>query len=246
MVDDFQPIFVDDRAGSNRLLRYPSIRALCQETRLDGADVALIGNGPDGPLMVGVEVKSIFDLISSMNTGRLQGTQVPALMKYDERWLLYYGSYRPGRGGTLEVYRKGTWRRHRIGNRDVPYGYVESFLLNLVVTGINVKHAFNEEEAVEWIACLHRWWSKPWTKHKGLRTLDRSKQSSLLPSMDAETKLRVKVASQLPGVGFERALAAAQYFPTVEAMINARVEEWAAIPGIGRVIAKAIRQAIVT
>lgn len=240
-------LLVDDRAGSRDLMRYSTVSAIAELTRLESGDACLVGNGPkDAPVLVGVEVKSIWDLISSMNTGRLQGTQIPALLStYDVCWLLYYGSFRPAADGTtLEVRRQSRWRTFRLGTREVPYGYVEAFLLDLAATGIRVHRVYDLREAAAWLAVLYRWWSKPWSKHHGLRSLDNSRDLSLMPGMDDSTRLRASVAAQLPGVGFERALSAANYFPTVKSMMDADAAEWSCVPGIGKVIGKAVESAI--
>lgn len=107
-----------------------------------------------------------------------------------------------------------------------------------------MKRVYNEEEAVDWLKCLHRWWSKEWHEHKGLRVLDNSREASLLPGLDDRTRRRVKVASALPGLGFEKAFAAAQHFDSILEMINAPETEWRRIPGIGKILASAISDAI--
>lgn len=240
-----QPLMIDDRAGSCELVRYEPVRSLGELCRLDSGDVALAGNGPDGATLIGVEVKSIWDLVSSMNTGRLQATQLPALVEtYEVPWLLYYGSYRAGRDNRLEIRSGKGWREFRLGTRPVPYGYLESFLFDCSSLGVRIKHAYDIEEACAWLGVLHRWWSKPWTAHKGMRTLDHSHDLGLMPEMDGPTRLRAKVAAQLPGVGFERALAAANHFESVCSMVCADADEWAKVSGIGKVIAKAVVEAM--
>lgn len=69
-------------------------RQLCT---LNSGDVAIPGNGSSGHVLVGVEVKTFSDLISSMDSGRLQATQIPAMCEDypDERWILVIGDYRP-------------------------------------------------------------------------------------------------------------------------------------------------------
>jgi ERCC4-type nuclease len=126
----------------------------------------------------------------------------------------------------------------------VPYGYIESFLFDVAALGVHVKHAYDIREACVWLGVLHRWWSKRWSDHKGMRTLDSSHEPSLMPNMDEGMKQRVKIAAQLPAVGFERAVAVAQHFASVSDMINAGFEEWVEVPGIGKVIAKAVVAAI--
>jgi len=98
-------ILVDDRIGSKDLASSPYLSSpnftttLC---RLPSADIAFAGNGPnDSTLMIGVEIKSIRDLVSSLRTGRIQDTQIRGMLSdYDVRWLLVYGEWRgdPGSG----------------------------------------------------------------------------------------------------------------------------------------------------
>lgn len=270
-------ILVDDRAGSGPrtvtrcsksgakssthypgLTDYPPLSDphLCQLTRLDSADVCFSGNGPAGSVLVGVEVKSVSDLLSSCANGRLQATQAPAMLStYDYSYLLYYSPYRCNpEDGTLQVQTRGTsrgnghgsgfWTPYRLGKRTVPYGYLESFLLTLSALGFRIKHVPSLEQAASWLGCLYRWWSKPWSDHKGLRTFDNSANLSLMPGMDDATYLRAKVAASMPGVGYERALAAAKHFPSIRALVNAGPDEWAKVPGIGKVVAKAVQAAL--
>lgn len=239
---DASPMYVDDRAGSERLLRIEPVASLAVSCRLDAGDVMIVGNGPnDTNPLVGVEVKSIFDLISSINTGRFQATQLPGLRAtYDEAWLLYYGPYRLGENGSLQVRRGGAWRGYRLGIRPVPYGYLEGLLCDLAWEGLNIKHVYDEREAAAWLGVLYRWWSKPWGRHKGLRTFDRSREVSLMPHMDADIKYRACVAKEFPGVGIDKAVAAALHFASVADMINADTREWEKVDGIGRVLARAI------
>lgn len=234
-------VAIDDRAGSKDLVHFAPLDECGVLTRLDAGDVAFEGKGPDGRVYVGVEVKSIFDLISSMDTGRLQGTQVPAMLAhFDVSWLLYYGHYRADpHSAALQIKRGKMWRNHTIGKRPVPYGYVEAFLLTLNSCGILVKRVRDKEEAARWIGELARWWSKPWDKHRGMHAFDWSRERSVMPNVDADTAFRARFAAQLPAIGYDRALAVARHFPTVEAMVGASVEEWIEVPGIGKVIAKA-------
>lgn len=226
-------------------MKIEPVQSIGELSRLDSGDACLVGNGPDGPMLVGIEVKSITDLVSSISTGRLQGTQVPLMLKsYDVCWLLYYGKYRAGPGGGLDIRYGKTWRRHKIGNREVPYGYVEAMLLDLAAVGFKIKHVHDIHEAAAWIGVLFRWWTKPWAKHHGMHVFDNSREVSLMPGMDDSTHLRARIAAQLPGVGFERAVSAAQHFKSVSGMVNAEVGEWTTVPGIGKVIAKAIVEAV--
>lgn len=241
------PILIDNRAGSSDLISYPPLNVHGELCRLSAGDISITGNGPRGPVRIGVEVKSITDLISSFSNGRLQDTQIPGMQKeYDVLWLLYYGVYRPSPvDGSLEILRgKRGWQGYQIGARAVPYGYVESFLLTLTAVGVHVKrvqHLRKDEalaECAEWIGVLARWWSKPWTKHRGMHAFDFSGAMSLgMPGVDAHTHMLARFAMQLSGVGYDRALAVARHFQSIIDMVAADESEWAKIPGIGKVIA---------
>lgn len=238
-------IIVDRRAGSKELMDYPLPDASLDE--LPSADVMLVGNGPDGEVLVGVELKSVTDLVSSTSTGRLQATQVPAMLDdYDVCWLLVYGAYRAGvKEGELQI-QKGPrwWRKYRMGNREVPWSYVEAFLLSLSVVGVQIKHVYDMAEAARWIGVLDGWWSKPYDKHRAFRTFDHSRDVSLMPGMSEAEMLRARVANCLPGVGHERAMAAARHFRSVKEMVAADREEWEEIDGIGKVISRTVEEAV--
>jgi len=90
-------ILVDDGGGSSSLLSYPPLNTLGMLCRLPSpplsdarADIAFTGCGPDSStIQVGIESKTEVGLISDLKSGRLQATQLPALLTlYDIRWLL--------------------------------------------------------------------------------------------------------------------------------------------------------------
>lgn len=237
------PIFVDDRAGSQDLI---PLLPDCESCRLSFGDVMWVGNGPTGPRTIAFELKSVSDLLASINTGRWQATQLPGLLaEHDEAWLLYYGAYRPGPSGVLQVRSGQGWRGFRLGPRPVPYGYLEGQLLDAVAAGCHTKWVHDIRDAAAWLSVSYRWWSKEWSDHKGLRCVDRSSLPVFMPHMDDRTRRCVEVASRLPGLGFEKAVSATEYFEGgIRRMINAPAEEWLEVPGVGKTIAKAINAAV--
>lgn len=250
-------ILIDDRAGSRNLMSYPPFDKCATLCRLDSADFAFVGNGPDGKVMVGVELKSITDLLGSTDNGRVQATQLPAMLdEYDDVWLLYYGAYRPSPDShCLQVWLKGQWRNYYIGTRPVPYGYLEAFLIGLQAIGINVKYVPDEGQAAAWLAELVRWRTKSWGAHKSLRTFDRSRKitdgrqrknkdgnrASLMPTVDDHTLLKAKFAAALPTLGYERGIAAARHFKSVFDMVIADEDDWAEVTTTSRKTGRKMR-----
>lgn len=221
--------------------------------RLSSGDVSFVGNGPESQILIGVEVKSILDLISSLDTGRLQADQIPGMINdYTIRWLCYYGEYRPNPStGTLQTRKvkdgKERWVDYAIGKRPVPYGYVEAFLCSpsFTNTGMQSKRVMDLAEAAAWIGVLYRTWQKDYSKHKSMRVLSTAQDlPTMMPGIDEQTLLKAKIASQLPGVGHARAMAAARHFRSVREMVNADSKEWMKIDGFGKVIGAAVERAV--
>jgi len=241
-------ILIDDRAGSRDLITHHPLDNgdIATLARLDSGDVCIVGNGPNGrPRTVGVELKSLADLMASANNGRLQATQAARMLDdYDSPWLLYYGEYRCGPRGVLQTRRRDRWETAKIGKREVPWIYIEGLMLTLAATGFSTKHVADVSEAALWIGALHRWWSKDWTEHRGMRTFDRSRELGTVGDYTADTMMRARMIAAIPGIGFERGMAAAEYFKSVPDMMSATVTEWALVPGIGKVLGGAIRAAL--
>lgn len=241
-------VIVDDRSGSRNLADYECLSERCTLHRLEFGDVMLTGHGPDPekPLSIGVEVKSVYDLLSSIETGRLAGHQLPGLIKtYDHAWLLVFGNARPGKDNYLEVNRHGRWQNFKLGRNPVPWSYLEGWLLTAqLFSTIRVKWVYNEEEAAKWIAVMDRWLSKPWDKHSGLKVFNESGAQAAPPGADPVESLMAKVAATLPGVGWNRGWAAARHFESVEQMMASHADEWQKIDGFGPVLSKSVRQTI--
>lgn len=114
-------ILIDSSTGSRDLVKYPPLdkRSFACLTSLSvssdtksSADVCFSGNGPDGKLSIGIEFKSLSDLLSSLYNGRIQTTQVGALVsEYQVCYLLTYGEYRCSPEGYLETPDPGSYTK---------------------------------------------------------------------------------------------------------------------------------------
>lgn len=246
-------IVIDDRSGSCQLVTRPPLNdpEVATLGRLDSADASFIGNGPSGEVTVGVEVKSVSDLISSTANNRLGATQIPAMLEnYDHSWLLVYGRYRCSKDGELMVeggkWSNADWRPAKLGQRRILYSYLEGFLYDVQMAGIHVHRCEDLDSAAQWLYVLYHWWSRPWKSHKALRSFDNSKPVS--PRLQGETDKallrRAELASKLPAIGFERAVAAAKHFRSIHDLINASAEEWEEVEGIRKTIARSVVTAI--
>lgn len=162
-----------------------------------------------------------------------------------------YGSLRVPHG-----YRPNQWRDYRVGKRKspVPYSYGERFFASPSLTMEVVKdeqgkqliqsskirayRVLDIEEAAWWIGeCLYPVWQKKWTDHSSFRvfddtTSDFKQRLAVKPgevTLTEEEKGIATIAAKLPGVGFERAIAVAKHFASVQEMVLADESTWAGI-----------------
>lgn len=242
-------MLLDDRTGSGDLL--PLIRTLgvrVEHTRLDFADMAFMGNGPEGsPVSVGVEVKAVGDVLQCIGDGRFAGHQLPGLVStYDQVWLVVEGPYKADREGVLHVMRSRGYFAPAIANKSRAYMYREfdAWLMTLEIkAGVRVRRTWDRAETARVVADLYHWWvDKEWAEHRSHLALHTPAPDHM---MIRKPSLLRKVASQLPGVGWDRSLKIDQYFDgSLPAMLAASTREWSKVPGIGRTLAQRITEAL--
>lgn len=236
-----RPILVDERVGSKDLLDPLRDRHLPAELmKLDAGDVAFEGDGPTGPLMVGIERKRIKDMLDSMRSGRLAGHQLVGLLRdYQVNYLIIEGGYRPNpNSGVLEVFQNGNWQTLRLGTQGFPYSELEGYLLGVENrANVKVRWTYNRAQTVNLIQTMWNWWGVKWCDHRSLDCIYTPPPPTLgfiKPSFER------KVAVQLEGVGWERSEAVVERFPTVMEMAAATEKEWREVAGIGKTLAKRI------
>jgi hypothetical protein len=164
-------------------------------TDLDSADCNFSGIGPDGEIQVGIERKTLSDLITSMRERRLAGVggQIQRMWaNFDLCFLTVEGVWRPGPGGEIEVLagRGQGWRPlyDRGGGGDgrgrqaVSYRQLAAFLTMLkampVVYGkhLLVDRTANEAETAALWVSIWTTLQKPWHEHRTYKDLWRSGQ----------------------------------------------------------------------
>jgi hypothetical protein len=250
---------------------------ICHDTgrtlsTLPSGDASFYGSGPQGTVSIGVELKEITELISSLISGRLQDTQMRGMLQdYDpgHRWILHYGRYRPSPvDGMIQTWKDGHakrragWYTFKIKSRDkngnliektIPYGFLEAFkCCSAKEAGFSFDKVETISEASHWLGVLYRTWTRPWHTHKSMKVFDKSQSvRARMRNEKAEKDLesesfyisgkkannseneklinRMAVFSQFPGIGYERAKAAAEHFPTIRHGVNATVDEWSNI-----------------
>lgn len=231
-------ILIDSRTGSGELAPYiSSPKLVCT---LEYADFAFDGFGPQGGTTIGVERKGIMDLLQSMTSGRLSGHQLIGLKKeYEFVYLLVEGVWRPDRrsGVLMRTNGKGKWVAAAQGSRRFMAREVYAFLQSLqVLCGIMVVQTSNQWETGKWLDATHGWWQKGWDKHKSHLQWHQPVTHARL----SKPNLVTRIASQLDGIGWDKARKIGERFPSFESLYLATEDEFEEIDGIGSVLAKRI------
>lgn len=230
-------LLVDDRIGSAEiapLLGSPNI--VC---RLEYGDFAFSGNGPDGPVDIGIERKGLLDFLQSMTTGRLSGHQMVGLTaRYDWVYLLVEGIWRPDKdSGILQrINRRGRWvaaaqGKRRFMARDV-YNFINTLQIFCNVITVTTSSRW---ETGKWLDANHGWWQKEWGRHKSHLQFHKPVTHAHL----SKPNLVTRIASQFDGVGWDKAKKIGAHFG-IQDFMGASEEELMEIDGIGAKIAQSI------
>ena len=241
-------ILVDDRAGSKELVKYLTTKD-AYLTRLEAGDVAFGGNGPNGPVYVGIEHKTISDVAQCVDNGRFAGTQLPGMLRnFDYNYIMVEGVWRcDPETGILQLRKGRGWAGMTYGKRSWMYTEVMGWLNTMsIICGVRVIQTGSKVDSGQAISNLYSWWGKPWEKHNAHMQMDLSRMSQR-KRKDVELvppSLVRRVAVALPGVGWGRSEVIDNRFTSIVDMCEADEAEWNKIKGIGKKTARGVVAAL--
>jgi ERCC4-type nuclease len=190
--------------------------------------------------LIGIERKSIGDMMQCIRDGRLTGEQLPKLTQtYDWVHLIVEGICRSNRDGILEVWkgRKQGWGPLYVAKKPFVYSELSMFLMTMCYrAGVIVCRTVNMLETAKLVVDMHNWWTlKPWEEHKAHLVLHKPNRMVF-----HKPSLRRRIAEELPGVGHLRARAAEKAFPTTLEMVIASPDDWLNVEGVGQKTAQKV------
>lgn len=232
-------ILIDDRVGSKEIVPHLEPGINYELTRLDFADFAFVGQGPDGMVSIGIERKTIGDLLNSMESGRLSGYQLKGLIEsYDYNYLIVEGFWQCDQVGNLNIRRGKRWTSHMFNRQQLPYSRFVGYLNTLTMLG-NIHPVFltTLTQTGHWTSKTYHWWQKLWHHHKSHLQfhVDPPARAHII-----EPSLFRKMLKELDGVGWDRAEALEKHFANFNEILVGGVKEMCKVPGIGKVGAQKI------
>jgi ERCC4-type nuclease len=247
---------VDNRVGSRDLIGLlPTGHA--QLTDLEYGDAVVVGYGPDGPVTEAFERKRLGDAMTCIQDGRFAGRQLRGLREsYEFVWLVIEDEIRADpRSGILQRryeqrVKTAKGRRSRVEGRwvDAMFGAKKTmmyrdfmhWLLSMRRKGGIDDWAFtrNAQETADLIWTTHTWRQKKWSQHKSVNVFNTSAANKR--TMLVRAPFVAEVAGKYDGVGWDRAMAIADRFASVEDFARATVEQLVEIDGIGKKLAASV------
>ncbi len=245
-------VSIDPRVGSGDLvgpLKQLGIPA--EHKQLPYGDAQVVGRGPgDRPVLIGVEIKAIGDLLSCIVDKRFVGGQLGGLLQsYEIVFLLIEGviTASPTRELLVLRHERGPhgdalrWRKAMFGTRPWTYESVMSWVHSVRRAGVHDVYTADRRGTAAWIASLATNWWKPWDEHKTLvgrmqKPMESDGEENALAEFDATPPMRI-AGSLARGIGWKKAAAAAKHFKSPKKIVNATEEAWLAVPGIGKKLA---------
>lgn len=227
-------IWIDSRTGSKELLPLLRKQGLTAElATLDAGDFAFDGAGPDGPgtLSVGIERKTLSDLVGSLRSGRLQGRRVDGVNAsqihrlhetYEVVFLLVEGRYYTDRRGRLLAEQ---------GRRALTGGFSEDSLNKALLSlqlrgGMQLQHTRDAKESARWLATLFRWFTdKGWDAHSTLHT-PMTRESITPVSQFRDIVMRFAGLGIAASLAVERFCTEPDGHPSLETMLRMPLSAW--------------------
>lgn len=210
-------------------------------TRLDSADFVIAAGGHT----LGVELKTIGDLLRVVFDGRFAGSQLPAMRATYERCaLIVQGPYRRGDMGALEMPRgPHRWETPQWA-RTMDWARFEGWQMTMqLMAGLPIIRRQTEQETVEWLVRADDW-VRRWDEHASHEAWDTSYGQELWAEPGKGPSRLALMLKEIPGFEVKRAIAAALHFRTMRAAACAEPLDWTAIKGVGKKLALAAHKAL--
>lgn len=233
-------ILVDARTGSGHLVPIlNNLGAEAQAVHLEYGDVSFPMNGPTGLITVGIEIKTVSDLISSMISRRLTTRQLPGMRKvYDLIVIAILGRVkRDATGGIIEG-KYGKW--HPV-QTSLTWDQLEGMKTSLRwAYGAVLVEFETAKDFCCWLKVQERWASRKWEDHQSHLPShqifnDRAReQDGFLPALPLEPTNTYLAACAIPGIGMALAKKLAHEFPEPRLLANATVKDLMRVEGLGK------------
>ena len=218
-------------------------------------DFAFYGNGPSGLVRVGIERKTISEMLGDKARRRFVGRQLPGMVRrYDYRFLVVEGSARidPDYGDILDgkdLSRRHKdlltiWRPARYADNHSFDRYVKEAMTVRLCCGLHIIPTATSAETACLLHSIYRWFQKEWHEHRSHLAVEQAEVEKdwIDPQLLDERTLRRQTFNQWPFVGWKRSARVSRYFTSIAQAATADEETWMEALGVkeGRTMARTL------
>lgn len=212
-----------------------------QEADLEYGDFAFDGNGPGGAICIGIERKSLHDMLHCIEDSRYSAHQkVGMAQMYQKQYLIVEGYWKANHEGFLLESRDdgNGWFFCKVRSSRILYSKLYRYLLSVSGSGVEVLHSRDLFQTAYNVCETYHYWQKPWASH----TSQLQSQVLNIPSLSGKVGLVGMWAADIDGVGVKHRMAAERYFKTPVELAIAEPEDWRNV-GLGaKMAAKVVKQ----
>ena len=229
-------IYVAHEQGSAELI--PTLRQIAgpavsiEKAKLPAADFCFEGNGPQGPVSVGIERKTLHDMLNCIEDARYADQRRRMTQLYNINVLMVEGHWRPHEpnGFLMEGFNNGMgWGYAKFRSNRTMYSMLYRYLIGVASTGVHVCYTRSTWQCCYDVLEWYHYWNKPFHEHRSQREIKKVS----IPVLDFKPKLVRKWANDISDVGLVLSEAAQRHFRTPIKLATADEMEWLKIPGIG-------------
>jgi ERCC4-type nuclease len=205
----------------------------CEKTTLEYGDFAFEGHGPKGLITIGVERKTLHDMLHCIDDARYAAHQRPGMLNlYDKSFLIIEGCWRPhdSQGILMEGFSSGmAWGECRYRSQRVMYSKLYRYLISVSLSGVTVTQSRDLYGTAFNVCEMFHYFQKKWDNHTSLIET----QKLNIPTLTGKPSLVRRWAADLEGVGVKHSMDAERLFKKPITLAQADESEWLQIPGVG-------------
>jgi len=241
-------ILVDTPKGPKNSVQYQNqlgLRTLirtfgveCEAVPLSWGDACFEGNGPEGTIHIGIERKSLHDMLRCIDDATFAGKQRIGMKNlYTVSILMVEGFWRAREDGFLLESQDGCrWWVCRPNGKPVMYSKLRRYLISIRYGGVHVNFTRDLWHTAYDIVEEYHYNQKRWDDHTRLREVHRM----AIPQMNHKPSLTRMWASDIEGLGVKKSEEAEAIFRKPIRLANADEQQWTQISGVGTKLAQSI------
>lgn len=242
-------ILIDPRDGPDKTHRIRNemvsniikLGVLTNLQTIPSGDFCFDGYGPHGAFTIGVERKTLSDMMNCIDDGRYNAQRAKMKTMYGQSFLIVEGVWTVHRdNGFLMVQAtndrgQAYWRYFNAPHKPVLYSKLHNFLISVGLSGVVTTLTRDLYHTCVSVVEMFHYFQKAWNQHTSLLT----KQTLNLPSLSGKPSLCRRWAAELTDVGVKFSEEAERIFrnpqgrPSGLRLATGDEMDWLRIEGIG-------------